>query len=142
MTAHLRCRTCNTGLQSRDEISKKQCNSCSKKKNVGNGIGAIALVLTGAAIGFIGGYITKWWEASEKTDIHSSTNTTSDLNIDEISDEDTIAMCTICYENIVSIALNPCGHTICAQCDTELQSTITCPMCREHIVRKQAIFFN
>ena len=48
-------------------------------------------------------------------------------------------LCSICLEESVSFALNPCGHTFCQSCIKKQNGV--CFICRTHIKDKLKIFF-
>lgn len=56
-------------------------------------------------------------------------------------DEDKLnqKLCPICFEREVNICINPCGHTICATCQTGLTK---CPTCRSSVSKFIKIFFS
>jgi hypothetical protein len=45
--------------------------------------------------------------------------------------------CSICYENKLSICLNPCGHCYCDIC---IKNTDNCFICRKNIINKIKLF--
>ena len=50
--------------------------------------------------------------------------------------------CSICLTNIVSNYYNPCGHTICEQCDHfDNEENHRCPICRSNIIERRKLFF-
>ena len=53
--------------------------------------------------------------------------------------------CGICFTNIVSNYYNPCGHTICGDCDmfdgNHENVNTKCPICRSDINEKRKLFF-
>lgn len=50
--------------------------------------------------------------------------------------------CSICLTNIVSNYYNPCGHTICGECDKiDTEDNYKCPICRSNINEKRKLFF-
>ena len=50
--------------------------------------------------------------------------------------------CSICFTNIVESYYNPCGHTICNECDRfEIGATEKCPICRTDINSKNKLYF-
>lgn len=57
-------------------------------------------------------------------------------------EEDGIPLCKICLENMVKLAIHPCGHTcLCAGCYLQLGPRKTCPMCRMPIQKVTKVFF-
>jgi hypothetical protein len=48
-------------------------------------------------------------------------------------------LCSICLDETVAFALNPCGHTFCQTCIRKQNGT--CFMCRTHIKDKLKLFF-
>eukprot|EP00438_Fugacium_kawagutii_P032372 Skav234875 [mRNA] locus=scaffold840:357811:358296:- [translate_table: standard] len=50
----------------------------------------------------------------------------------EIALKGTAGNCPICYENRPMVALMPCGHTVCQQCQRS-QQLRQCPMCRKNL---------
>jgi hypothetical protein len=52
-------------------------------------------------------------------------------------------MCPVCFDNEVSMALVPCGHTYCRGCaDMDRSRTAKCPQCRSTINARIKIFFS
>lgn len=52
-------------------------------------------------------------------------------------------MCPVCFDNEVSMALVPCGHTYCKGCaDMDRSRTAKCPQCRSVINTRVKIFFS
>lgn len=49
-------------------------------------------------------------------------------------------LCVICLTNPQEIILLPCGH-VCLCEDCSLDYTLTCPVCREPVNRKNAVYF-
>lgn len=47
--------------------------------------------------------------------------------------------CCICKDNLADLAINGCGHTVCATCVKAIQ---TCPICRREINGTHAIHYN
>jgi hypothetical protein len=45
--------------------------------------------------------------------------------------------CSICYENKLSVCLNPCGHCYCDIC---IKNTDNCFICRKNIINKIKLF--
>lgn len=48
--------------------------------------------------------------------------------------------CKICFTNVPSLALIPCGHTICPSCWN--QTSNTCPWCRQRVEWSQRLFLD
>ena len=55
----------------------------------------------------------------------------------EISEKE--PLCTICFDDTVSHALSPCGHTFCSSCI--IRQGTTCSLCRAHIKDRIKIYF-
>ena len=51
--------------------------------------------------------------------------------------------CGICFVNIVSNYYNPCGHTICEDCDKFDSGNMNtkCPICRSNVNERRKLFF-
>lgn len=50
--------------------------------------------------------------------------------------------CSICLTNIVTSYYNPCGHTICDECDKFRNGeNCRCPICRSNVNEKRKLFF-
>jgi hypothetical protein len=64
------------------------------------------------------------------------------LNINELNIGN---KCGICFTNIVTSYYNPCGHTICGDCDmfdgNHENMNTKCPICRSDINEKRKLFF-
>jgi hypothetical protein len=54
------------------------------------------------------------------------------------SDEIKLNMCIICFDNTISHALVPCGHTLCKECCDKIQED--CPSCRTQMTEVLKIF--
>jgi len=71
--------------------------------------------------------------------IEKSLNLVKKLNIINTSNK-----CPICLSNVVSIYLNPCGHTCCDDCYDKLKNNHDnkCFLCRSQILNKSSLFFS
>jgi hypothetical protein len=71
--------------------------------------------------------------------IEKSLNLVKKLNIINTSNK-----CPICLSNVVSIYLNPCGHTCCDDCYDKLKNNHDnkCFLCRSQILNKSTLFFS
>ena len=56
----------------------------------------------------------------------------------ELSKEDSELACVVCFKNQVSVALLPCGHTLCKLCCVQLSE---CCFCKRTIHSFKKIFF-
>jgi hypothetical protein len=65
-------------------------------------------------------------------------NTQNKIIKDLKSDVNDFNKCSICYENKLSICLNPCGHCYCDKC---IKYTDNCFICRTNIINKIKLFF-
>jgi hypothetical protein len=65
-------------------------------------------------------------------------NTQNKIIKDLKSDVNDFNKCSICYENKLSICLNPCGHCYCDIC---IKDTDNCFICRTNIINKIKLFF-
>jgi hypothetical protein len=63
---------------------------------------------------------------------------------DIVKTEDTTKkICPVCFDNEVSIALVPCGHTYCRGCaEVDKSRYAKCPQCRTQINARIKIFFS
>lgn len=77
----------------------------------------------------------------KKETVKFDANTAETISKDGGDDDEDIGICPICYENVVNVALNPCGHTLCADCSRQLESQL-CPMCSQEITKFQKIFLS
>ncbi|XP_025408711.1 RNA-binding protein MEX3B-like [Sipha flava] len=50
---------------------------------------------------------------------------------------DVLELCTICFEEVVVVRLNPCDHQYCIQCVTRMmeENYNICYLCRNSISR-------
>lgn len=55
------------------------------------------------------------------------------------NENNTAPTCCVCLADPVSMALNPCGHTFCTRCRTQLSNT--CPICRTRISGALKVYF-
>jgi len=53
-----------------------------------------------------------------------------------------LCQCNICFENRITIALDPCGHTLCRVCSENIRNTRMCCYCRQHIRNFITIYIN
>ena len=53
----------------------------------------------------------------------------------------TVMSCVVCLSNPREVVLLDCGHVcLCADCLQQLQQPISCPVCRERVVRCLPLF--
>lgn len=64
------------------------------------------------------------------------------LRLEQAPRESNAPVCTICEDREINTAIDPCGHTMCLVCATEVRSRNNkCPVCRRHITNTSNIFF-
>lgn len=54
-------------------------------------------------------------------------------------------MCPICFENIIDICINPCGHTLCNKCsnnNNNYYNNGNCSICRKPVKEYIKIYFS
>ena len=61
--------------------------------------------------------------------------------------QQTVSTCTLCLQNQVDRYFDPCGHTICEDCEDKLKDRsinghIKCFLCRENILASKKIYFS
>lgn len=56
----------------------------------------------------------------------------------ELEEHESKSKCQICYAQNIRVALVPCGHTLCDQC--ERNATTKCPFCRARVQQRQVLF--
>ena len=47
--------------------------------------------------------------------------------------------CGVCLDARINVALDPCGHTLCAACSTRVRQ---CPFCKEEIRNRKRIYLS
>ena len=45
--------------------------------------------------------------------------------------------CAVCMDKEKDVALDPCGHRVCAECAPSLNE---CPMCKQNIDRRMRLY--
>ena len=56
------------------------------------------------------------------------------------TEEDSSDKCVFCFDKVLNVALNPCGHVIaCTDCEKKLPKN--CPICRNVISNTLRIYF-
>ena len=83
----------------------------------------------------MGGTIDVYADSNNNVNTDTASNTNEELDIEALEDENQVLResitCKICYDNVASIVIIPCGHmTSCAQCISALRK---CPLCRAPI---------
>jgi len=48
--------------------------------------------------------------------------------------------CTICMDNSISVAFDPCGHTFCSPCGERILRQRTCCYCHQSVARLMRIY--
>ena len=63
-----------------------------------------------------------------------------DANLDEADKNKNT--CPICFEREVNLCANPCGHTVCSQCNKAQHSPSRCSTCRGTVMNYIKMFFS
>ena len=74
-----------------------------------------------------------------KKDVDKYLNLVKKLNKTNISNT-----CPLCLSNVVSVYLNPCGHTCCDKCYEKISThnDNNCFLCRTNILNKKPLYFS
>ena len=57
-----------------------------------------------------------------------------------INNETDTTLCNICMDNMISVALNPCGHTFCSTCGDIFLLQRECCICKQTVTNTLRIF--
>ncbi|XP_063411925.1 probable E3 ubiquitin-protein ligase bre1 [Mytilus trossulus] len=61
----------------------------------------------------------------------------------DLGKESEVPQCSICMERERNTYLDPCGHTLCMVCATEVMSrNRKCPVCRKHLNKTGELYFS
>lgn len=63
--------------------------------------------------------------------------------VKDLGKESEVPQCSICMERERNAYLDPCGHTLCMVCATEVMSrNRKCPVCRKHLNKTGELYFS